>query len=180
MTRTFLDRIRALKNEAYAGPIGKRQSSFDLYRVLVGCYSAALQARLREDDADELRRLVREEACDGKGRWTLPGSDEFILVCRYVFPRSGNGRGELANASRYAAALREAEKRQMTPDALADFLKNKGGVNALYLTRPLDRTDVQTKTLYLDRTITVSKNNQFTITLKRMEDNRFEVIDLST
>lgn len=179
MTSDFINRICALKDEAHAGPIGKRQSSFDLYRVLVGCYRLALQCRLQQEDADALRRLVREEACDGKGRWTLPGSDEFILVCRYVFPRASKGKGELANASRYAAAMREAEKRQMTPEDLADFLKNKGGVNALYLTRPLDRTDIQTKTLYLDRTITVSKHHSFTLTLKRMDDNRFEVVEMS-
>jgi hypothetical protein len=48
------------------------------------------------------------------------------------------------------------------------------------MTRPLDRTDIQTKTLYLDRTITVSKHHSFTLTLKRMDDNRFEVVEIST
>lgn len=178
MTRAavFLDRIRALKQQAYAGPIGKRQSSRELYGIITGCYEAAIQARRDPTDAEQLRQLVRGEASSGKGRWVLRNSDEFILVCRYVFPRKGDGKGELANASRYAAAMREAEKRQMAPADLASFLKDHGGINALYLTRPLERGDVRTKTLYLDRQITAPKHGEFSLTLRRLPNNRFEVL----
>lgn len=176
MTSEFLEHLHALKQKAYAGPIGKRQSSFELYGILSECYALALQSRRNETEGEALRLLVRNEKCDGKGRWTLRASDEFILVCRYVFPRRGAGKGELSNASRYAAALREAFKRQMAPTDFATFLKDRGGINALYLSRPLERGDVQTKTLYLDRQITASKDAAFSLTLRRMSDNRFEVL----
>ena len=167
-------RLRAI---AHAGPIGKRHSSFELYDLLAKCY--ALANRCKKPEAfEELSRLLREQPCEGKGRWVLKTSDEFLLVCRYVFPRKGHGRGELTNASRYAHCLRQAEKRNIPPHELASWLRENGGVNALFLRRPLIRKTVKTKTLYLAEQIEVWKNKPFTLTLKRLPDNRYEVLEV--
>jgi hypothetical protein len=176
MVETVAEHARRLKGEAHAGPVGKRQSSFVLYNLLSGCMALAKRAQTNAVEALELRDLVRDEQTSGKGRWTLKSSDVYTVVCRYVFPRTGDARRELSNASRYAHALREAAKREIAPEELTEWLSTKGGVNALFLTRPDLRSTVLTKTLYLSEQIEVKKDVAFTLKLRRLPNNVYEVL----
>ncbi|WP_147707818.1 hypothetical protein [Microvirga massiliensis] len=124
----------------------------------------------------ELQRLFLDQPRSGNRRYIENGSDEFTLVCRFVFAdlRSGTER---SNASRYAHCLREAAKRQIGSATLVEFLKEEGGINALFLGRPLSRQTVTTKTLRLTEPITVGKGVKFTVTLIRNPDNTYSVIE---
>lgn len=174
------DEALRLQREAYAGPIGKRHSSFALYDLLAGCMALAERCRRNPADLAELEALVREQPSAGKGRWTLRTSDEYLLVCRFVFPRTGTGKGELSNASRYAHCLREAAKRKLRSHELSAWLRENGGINALYLRRPLTRITVFTKTLRLTESIEVPKQGEFTLTLRRTPENTFDVVAVET
>lgn len=174
---SIAERIERLRQEAHAGPIGKRHSSFRLYEVLADCMDIALRCRRDPADRAELDRLVREQPKRGKGRWTLRSSDEFIAVCRYVFP-NGSRSAERSNSSRYAHCLRQAAERQIAPADLVHFLKTEGGLNVLYLARPLTRTTVSAKTIRFDRAVELPKDGEFTLTLKRQADGSFEVIEV--
>jgi hypothetical protein len=55
-------------------------------------------------------------------------------------------------------------------------MKKNGGINALYLRRPLSRTTVLTKCLRLLEQIDVPKSGQFTLTLERMPENAYRVV----
>lgn len=168
---------KRLRSMAHAGPIGKRHSSFELYDLLALCMALADRCRMDRGNGIALRDLVRGAAPKNvKGRWVERASDEYLLVCRYVFP-NGSRSAERSNASRYAHALREAAKQQIRPDNLVEVLKTNGGINALYLRRPLDASTVATKTLHLSSTITVTKGQAFSLTLRRNADNTFEVLN---
>lgn len=172
---SVVDQARRLRRAAHAGPIGKRQSSFTLYAMLADCMALAQRASVGSAGYDELVALVREQPHEGKGRWTLKGSDEYIVVCRYVFP-TGSRSAERANASRYAHALREAAKRRIYPHELAGWLSEHGGINALFLARPGARRTVTTKTLYLSRQIEARDGEAFSIVLRRRTDNLYDVL----
>lgn len=177
---TVTEEALRLQREAHAGPIGKRHSSFALYDLLAKCMELVERCRRSPADLSELEALVREQPSEGKGRWVLKTSDEYLLVCRFVFPRRGTSKGELSNASRYAHCLREAAKRQIWPGELSGWLKQHGGINALYLRRPLTRTAVFAKTLRLTESIEVPKEGEFTLTLRRTPENAFEVVSIVT
>lgn len=165
-----------LRNTAHTAPIGKRQASFVLYSMLGECMDLALRCRREPGAAALLRLKFAEQDLRGRNRrYVERGSDEFTLVCRYVFP-TGSRAAERANASRYAHTLRQADQRGIEPTGLAAWLGQNGGVNALFLARPLDRNTVRTKTLYLDRQIEIGKDATFTLTLRRRVDNCFEVV----
>jgi hypothetical protein len=172
------DTALRLRQAAHAGPIGKRHSSFALYDLLAECM--ALAARCCNPEARlELERLIQtEKPSAGKRRYVEKQSDEYILVCRFVFP-NGSRAAERSNASRYAHCLREAAKRQIGSASLADFLKNEGGLNALYLTRPLLRTTVTTKAIRLAESAELPKHGEFCLTLRRRADGAFDVMDCS-
>ena len=172
----FITRLSSAKETAHSGPIGKRRSSFVLYNILVRCYGLAFECLLNEANRKTLEALVRNQPSEGRGRWTLQNSDVFLLVCRYVFPRNGTGRGELSNASRYASAMREAAKQNMSQERFSTVLCEDGGIQKLFLARPLKTTEIKTKTLHLDRSIVIHKNLVFTLTLRRLPDNNYEVI----
>jgi hypothetical protein len=172
---SVVEEANRLREIAHAGPIGKRHSSFELYDLLQKCMALAIRCRdPREFEA--LENAIREQPSEGKGRWVLRTSDEYLLVCRYVFPRSGHGKGELSNASRYASCLRQAAQRQIRSSELAAWLRENGGINALFLRRPLKRRSVCTKVLHLTESIEVPKDREFTLTLRRTPENTFEVI----
>lgn len=162
-----------LRDRAEAGPIGKRHSSFELYALLADCM--ALADRCREPaEYETLRMALVMQGGSGNRRFIERQSDEYQLVCRYVF-FDRNMKREHGNANRYAAALREAARHQIRSADLNEHLRTKGGVNALFLTRPLTAMSSTLKTLYLAEAVTVPKAGRFTLTLERRSDGAFLV-----
>jgi len=174
------EEARRLQQVALAGPIGKRHSSFALYRLLSDCMALAVRCMNASEDRQALIDLIKPDEY-GKGRsrkgQVNASSSEFQLVCRFVFQHKGtSASAERSNASRYGKTLEEAFKRQIGPTKIESFLREQGGINALFRRRPLRSTSVRTKTLYLTESIDVPKTGEFTITLRRTPENAFEVI----
>lgn len=175
---SVVDTAYRLRKIAESGPIGKRHSSLELYELLAGCM--ALAERCRNDDANaELRRLVAQQPRTGNRRYVERQSDEYSLVCRFVFSDLRSAKAERSNASRYAHALRQAAISGLTSATLVAKLATDGGINNLFLRRPLSAANVTTRSLQLDRPITVEKGRPFCLTLRRTTDNRYEVLDHS-
>lgn len=138
-----------------------------LYRVLAGCLE--LCERCADPaERDELERLVLDQPHSGNRRYVERGSDVYVLVCRYVFHADTR-----ANASRYSHCLRQAGKLGIESRDLPGHLTEQGGLNALYMRRPVERTTTDTKTLRLTESITCPKTGRFTVTLERMPDNTY-------
>lgn len=174
--KSVAEQAEALRQRAEAGPIGKRHSSFELYALLADCMALAERVAADEKEFNELRMSMTLRGVDGgPRRYVERDSDEYILVCRYVFS-DGNASKERSNASRYAHALREAARQQINSRTLNEHLRTKGGVNALFLRRPLSARTSTIKTLYLTEAITVPKGCPFTVSLSRRIDGSFDVI----
>jgi len=147
-----------------------RHSDAALYRVLVGCLELCERG---PEDLTRLREDYKARPFEGKNRSYIEvGSDEFQTVCRYVFNSAESG----ANINRYACALRQAAALQIRSGALFEHLRKRGGVNALYLARPLEKKQFTTKALRLNSPITVGAEESFTITLLRRLDNSYDVL----
>jgi hypothetical protein len=139
-----------------------------LYRVLAGCMELCERCELDPADRAELEQLFASQPREGNRRYVEKGSDIYVFVCRYVFHDDTR-----ANANRYSHCLRQAALQQIGSNTLADHLANNGGLNALYMRRPLDRTTVETKCLRLTESIVCPKTGRFTVTLERQPDNTY-------
>lgn len=152
----------------------KKKASFRLYGVLAQCMAICERCQLNDQDLTELKELFASQPPDegNKRRYIEKGSDVFLLTCRYVFHGS-----YLTNASRYAHCLRQAAKLQINSSDLANWMRNNGGINALYFRRPLDRGQMRIKCLHLTRTIEFPRDgSEFTIHLRWNQDNTFTPI----
>lgn len=178
----LLDRLNRLKKKADLGPIGKKKSSFEMYALLAECMSLALQCKRDPQDGRALRDLLNEgRKGSGRGpgssrRGVLSTSSEFLIVCRFVFNHGTSDKAQLSNASRYGKALEEAHRLGIDAHQLEKHLKEKGGINALFLQRPTKPVAVTTKTLYLRKAVTIPKGADFVLVLRRGSDNVFEVV----
>ena len=156
-------------------PIRRRGANQELYNALI----LALQASelcisdINQDIA--LGKAVAELPKGNKNRqYVEKGSDVYQRVCRYIFW----GEDHTANINRYAIALREAGKQNIRSFELLNYLKN-GGVNQFYLKRPLSNDTISTRCIRLNKQITHNKSNDFTLILKRKDDNTYEVIEFN-
>lgn len=150
---------------------GQKKASLALYGVLADCL-ALVEACDRDPLVEEeMRAMFAAQPKEGNRRYVEKGSDSYIYVCRFVFTST-----DRTNAMRYAAALREAHKLQVRSMDLVAWMKQNGGVNALYFRRPLEAREVRLKALRLSRQITVSRHAPFSLTLRWKDDNSFEVI----
>lgn len=141
-----------------------------LYDALGTCAVICRVCSFDGEKYDELRNLIATQPRgDQNRRYVERRSDVFTRVCRYVFINTNH-----TNVCRYAHALREAEKAQISPPDLSGWLQGNGGVNALYYRRPLHEEEVATKTLRLTRKIVFPRNREFTLTLKWTKENTFE------
>ena len=168
---TIADTLAALRTEA-SSIVARRSSDSTLYTLLGHCLEAC--EHCRRDPAEEaaLRALVRDMPARGRNRvYVNRSSDVYQLVCRYVF----DGDKHTANTNRYAITIRLAAERQIAGSALPGWLGQNGGVNALYMRRPLLQTVVRTKCLHLEQQITVPKAGAFTLTLRRSPENTYFV-----
>jgi hypothetical protein len=153
---------------------GQKKTSFELYAVLAPCLE--LCERCLRDPAEQaaLDRLFADQPKGKRNRhYVEKGSDIYLHVARFVFCDGERNRN---NAWRYSVALREAAKSQIGSEDLAAWLKDNGGVNALYFKRPLDIVHVTTKALRLARPITYPRDRPFTLTLRWTRDNAFDVL----
>lgn len=183
------DMLDAAKRTAQNGGLPVRRKDGTLYRMLAECL-AVCEVVQREGREDELRALIRKsidarnpgiwgqgraESNNGRGRrYAERGSDAFILVCRYVLPETET----TAARSRYSNALREASKQGITSDQLPAWLAEHGGVNTLFKARRVIATDVTTRTLHLNDSITAPKQGQFTVTMEMDHRGFFNVIEV--
>lgn len=171
----IVEQAETLRSRAIAGPIGKRHSSFALYALLADCMALAERCRGKEE-YEALRMAIvmqGDNNRDRNRRYVYRNSDEYTLVCRYVFSERGPV-SERNNASRYAHCLREAAKRQINSAGLEAHLRNDGGVNALFKARPLEARACTLKTLYLANAITVPKHGRFLVEMSRLPNGSFE------
>lgn len=148
----------------------QKAASIALYSVLAACKELCERCDRDAAERAEMERLFGEQPKTGNRRYVEKGSDIYVFVCRFVFTET-----DRTNAMRYASALREAGKMQIEARDLAEWMKNNGGVNALYFKRPLDARNVKTKCLRLAEQIEISRDNPFTITLRWLPDNTFAI-----
>ncbi len=149
--------------------------SVALYGVLASCMNLCERCDHEPAEREELERLFKEQPRPGKRRYVEKNSDIYVLVCRFVFTET-----DRTNAMRYASALREASKLQVASGELRDYLKDNGGINALYFKRPLDARSVKTKCLRLASQIEFSRDEPFTLKLTWRDDNTFDAVPIST
>lgn len=168
---TIVERAETLRTQA---DTIKRYSDLTLYRILSGALELCEANPIEQD---ELRRAyAAKPRPDGENRtYVEKGSDIYQLACRYIF----HGVEHHANVNRYAIALRRAAERQIRGQDLTEWLVRNGGINALYVTRPLGKTTVKTKCLHLDVPITVTKDQEFTLRLIRTPENKYRVLHMS-
>lgn len=169
---SILDLARECKADAHSvTQRHKKHASFTLYRVLAKTLSLCERAERNPAERTELEELVLEATKAHKSRAYIErGSDIYIIACRYVF---ADDRG-YANASRYAHCLRQARLRQLSSAGLFDWLSHHGGVNALYLARPLEARSVTTKSIRLSHSVELPKSGRFVLTLERLADGTFK------
>lgn len=136
--RQMLDEARVMAADTGL-PVRRKDAA--LYGLIAACLGICERVD-REGLQDELREAVRVSVDirgagnAGRGRrFAMFESDVYILVARYVMAADQRN-----NPYRYAAAMREAAKRQIRSDALVDWLAEHGGVRALVLQVPKRRT----------------------------------------
>lgn len=163
-------RDAALVIDRHTNP-SQKQASLALYGVLASCMELCERCDRDPVEQGQLEQMFKEQPRTGNRRYVEKSSDIYQLVCRFVFTDT-----DRTNAARYAAALREAGKLQIRSGELFDWMKTKGGVNALYFRRPLDERSIKTKCLRLAEQIEFSRDKPFTLTLKWQTDNSFALV----
>jgi hypothetical protein len=172
---SLVDLLNEVRQEALSVIIRhKKKASFRLYEVLARAMSIVERCDRNTGDRHELHSLIAQMPLGSRNRqYVEKGSDDNTLVGRYVFQHSN-----YTNICRYAHAMREAAKAQISSDQLANYLRTNGGINTLYMKKPNDHFVMSKKNLYLTKSVTFNRNEPFTITLKWCDDNRFDVLDM--
>jgi hypothetical protein len=150
----------------------KKHSDIALYVFLARCL------RICESEITEIEKLRNEfktfPPLPGRNRlFVEKQSDVFQFVIRYVF----YGVENHANAHRYAKALREAFAMQIGSEELVGWLRNKGGVNALFTHNRVMPKIVITRCLRLTSPLTLEAREPFTVTLWRRTDGYYDVTE---
>jgi hypothetical protein len=182
----ILEKLDTARQHAHNGGIPVRRKDGKLYALLSECLSICEEV-IAEGMFEELRQLARvsvnerkprgtvtrNESNNGRGRnYVEKGSDAFILVCRYVL----SGVDERNSSYRYATTLREAHRRSIKSQELSSWLKENGGVNALY-GRAIYKGDISSKrTLHLNEAVSFPREGEFTIRLKHDGKGFFDVV----
>lgn len=174
MTATSVTSVAILLQQARAMmPMRKRGANTALYDALeIAMRVCELCGQDIEQDILLGKMIAKLPRGEKNRQYVERSSDVYQRVCRYVFL----GEEHTANINRYAHALREAANQQVRSFELKKHLKN-GGVNQFYLVRPLQQDITSTKCLRLSRHITHRKGEVFTLRLRRLPNNSYEVID---
>lgn len=166
----IFDRIDRAKSRA-GFFITQRRRDVDLYGLLAECLTAC-----EEIEAggliETVRQRVAEKPTNGRNRtYAEASSDVFVVVGRYVFEPEMNR----VASWRYSATIREAAKAGIRGADLVGWLRENGGINALFKGRPVNARTARTKTLNLNQQIEVPKDAPFTLTLQRDHRGFFDV-----
>lgn len=176
-------KLKALRKLAVDGGLPVRRKDRDLYAIMAGCL-ALCEEIIRDSREPELREVFRvsvagrgltpDEARKGR-RYAYPSSDAFILVCRYALADTETAQ----IVSKYSQALREAARRQIRAVDLPVWLRENGGILALYRSRPtLGARSGGVRTLELDKTIDFPRDGgAFTLTLRYDGNGFFHVLN---
>jgi len=152
----------------------KKLASFKLYEVLADCMRMVQRCNNNPVDMAEMEALFKSIAPDDGRHYVEKTNYIPNIVCRYVF--DGSNR---TNIARYSIVLREAEKRQIAPGDLAQYMKDNGGVNEFYFSRPLQSREVFTKNLALTKPVRISRDKPFTLRVIWSRGNLFNVLESS-
>lgn len=155
-----LPRLEALKERAKAIR-GKTRKNCELYTLLGDCMEMCRAVRER-GDLEQIKSQVVHLKSNGARAYFESGADEFLVVGRFVFESEGRSR---ADAWRFTATLREAHKKDIAPEELADWLLKNGGINALFRRRKAARS-TRTRCLHLNQPVTYRNGRNLTLTLK--------------
>lgn len=150
----------------------KKHASFRLYSVLSKCMAVVEACERDPQEHHAVENAFLSQPYQGNRRFVEKGQRQiYILVCRYVFERTNR-----ANAIRYAQALEQAALMQIGSDTLETWMRDNGGVNALYYRRKL-KPVATTKTMRLNQSIEFPRDRPFTLTLEWSEGNVFKVLN---
>jgi hypothetical protein len=185
---TLSERLEAARELAHNGGIPVRRKDGSLYAIFAECLSIC-EMVAKGGSRDELRQAVRVKVDKinrenwgrglprsagnaGRGkRYAERASDEYVLVCRYVFESDHRG-----NFYRYASTLREAGKRQIRSGDLSQWLAENGGVNTLFMGRGTLAALRAIRTLHLNAPVECPKVGAFTLTLRMDHRGFFDVL----
>lgn len=145
----------------------------ELHGLVARCMSLAERCLRDQSEMSVLHAAVRVEGVGLTGRrYVEADTDAYLLVCRHVFD------ADRSRGWRFASVMREAAGRQIQARDLPRWLADNGGMNALFLARPLTRTTVATKTLRLTKQIVLPKHGDVTLTLRRESDGTFAPLSI--
>ena len=169
----LMQRVRAAKERA-GFFLSQRRKDLDLYGLLADTLAICEHVE-SHGLLDVFRGQVAAAPANGRNRvYAEAGSDVFVVVGRAVFEPEINR----AASWRYSATMREAAKRGLRSDGLAEWLRGHGGINALFRARPVKARTARTKTLHLTSQIEVSKDEVFTLRLRRRANGFFDVVEM--
>ena len=155
--------------------VTQRRRDIDLYAMLAETLAVCERVEA-EGLEDALREDIAQRDRDGRNRtYVERNSDVYVLVGRFVFEPELNR----AASWRYSATLREAAKAGLRSGELADWLRENGGINALFRARPVAARTARTKTLHLNAQVEVPKGRPFQIRLQRDKKGFFDVLEIS-
>lgn len=172
-TKSITEKVAALREYALAR--GQRMSSVALYRHLVACMQLAEECEADAQKLAEVKELFKAQAV-GKRRWVESNTSTAMMVCRFVWDTEKDSSAVRTNAWRYGTALDVAREEGVASDGLMERLRN-GGVNSLFQRRKIRSTPARTKTLYLDRQITVPPDAAFWLRLRRNANGWFDLLE---
>ena len=167
---TFKDRLDDLRTRAQRGGLPMRRTDAALYAVLseIKAICEDITAAKAEDDL----RAVYAAKATNRRKYLETGSDVHVIACRYVLEDDDTRN----SVYRYAIALREAAKRQIGAQDLAEWLRASGGVNALYKARETAFRVRTTKTLHLTSPVEVVPGVALALTVMRRPDGFFDLV----
>jgi hypothetical protein len=149
-----------------------RRKDLALYAMLAEALSVCEQVEA-EGLEEALREDIAQRAVHGKNRsYVERNVDIYVVVGRFIFEPEINR----AAAWRYCATLREAAKAGLRSDDMELWLRENGGINALFKSRPVKARTARTKTLHLNQQIEIPKGRAFTIRIARDHRGFFDVV----
>lgn len=172
----LVEQLEAAREIAMQAGLPVRRSDADLYSLLAKCLGICEYVEANNCFEELRTTLAAHVPANGRGRvYVEKRAHPTVLVCRYVL----EGRDSRNSFYRYAASLKEAQRRGIRSENLPAWLSENGGVNTLYRGRPVKSKQVGTSVLHLNsRVIAPKKGTQFCVTLE--EDGRgfFNVISV--
>jgi hypothetical protein len=171
---TLFGEIEAVKRRA-GFFMSQRRKDLDLYTLLSDTLTLCEQVEAG-GHLEAMRRRVAAQPQAGRNRvYTEARSDVYVVVGRAVFEPELNR----AASWRYSATLREAAKRQLRGAELGQWLRENGGINALFRARPVAARTARTKTLHLTTQVEVPRVGEVTLRLRRKSNGFFDVVSSS-